>query len=46
LLVQRGARPTAHARRGATSSHPAMAAKTRAKLEIRIKNSTFIGDDR
>jgi hypothetical protein len=46
LFVQRGARPTAQARRGARNSHPAMAAKTRAKLHMRIKNSLLMGVDR
>ena len=46
LFVQRGARPTAHARRGARNSHPAMAAKTRAKLHMQIKNSLSMDVDR
>jgi hypothetical protein len=44
LLGKRGRRRTAHTRRGARKSHPAVAASTRAKLEMRIKNPTFTGD--
>jgi hypothetical protein len=44
LFGKRGRRPTDRARRGARKCHPAVAANTRAELEMRIKNPTFIGD--
>ena len=44
LFGKRGGRPTAHARRGARKYHPAVAANTRAELEMRIKSPAFMGD--
>ena len=40
LLGQRGLRPTARPRRGAAISHSAMAVKTSAKADVRIRSST------
>jgi hypothetical protein len=42
LLGQRGSRPATATRRGAATSHIAIAAKTRAKADARIKSSTSI----
>ncbi|MGZ3284960.1 MAG: hypothetical protein ACXU9A_20105 [Xanthobacteraceae bacterium] len=44
MFGKRGRRPPARARRESQEVHPAVAANTKAEVEMRIKNPTFIGD--